>query len=145
MSQNPFEFEPIVVKPRCLYIDKEIYNILRSFVESSTKPIYPHNIGIVRDNVIVFEKRGKWRLAIEVQRRVAVLTARRVRVEFTIEPTCYRVAFNDQQFCVNTKEAKGYDILPNDEIPYARPINMSNIIDKFLVYMDAAVEALSEE
>jgi hypothetical protein len=146
MSQAPTQAsKPIVVKPINLNVSKEVYNTLRSFVESSTRPVYSHNVGILRGEVAIFEKPGKWRLAIEPLRRVAVLTAPRVYIEFAIEPTCYRVAFNDQQFCVNTREAKEYDIVPKDEIPYARPINLSKIIDKFLLYMDVAVEALSGE
>jgi hypothetical protein len=145
VSQAPTQAsKPIVVKPINLNVSKEVYNTLRSFVESSTRPVYSHNVGILRGEVAIFEKPGKWRLAIEPSRRVAVLTAPRVYVEFVVEPTCYRVALDDQKLCVNAREAKEYDIVPDEEVPYAKPINLSKFIDKMLLYIDAAVEAYYE-
>jgi hypothetical protein len=143
MSQFESQFEPIVVKPQPLHVPTYVYNTLRSFVESSTK-LYHYNIGIIRDSIVTFEKPGKWRLTIELPRRVAVLSARGARVEFVPEPTCYEVALNEHKLCVNAREAKEYDIVPEEEVPYAKPINLSKVIDKMLLYVDVAVEAYYE-
>jgi hypothetical protein len=67
--------KPVVVKPKALTV--KAYNTIRSFVESSTKPIYRFNVGICV-NGAVFEKRGKWRLVITP--RKAVLHNNRVSI-----------------------------------------------------------------
>jgi hypothetical protein len=46
-------------------VSRQVYNTLRSFVESSDKSTYPWNVGVKLNNdVVMFEKKGRWRLLI---------------------------------------------------------------------------------
>lgn len=45
-------------------LPKHIYNIIRSFVESSDRIVYDYNVGVRLKNEIFFIKEGKWILKI---------------------------------------------------------------------------------
>ena len=134
--------EPRIVKPKSLKVDKKTYNVIRSFVESSTKTQYPWNIGILRNNIAVFEKAGKWTLIVEmIQNRPekrATLTARNVFIEIDIEPGFKIIGLTEHELWIrDTNDAKKFDIVPAEDVLYARPISLTELLNKIMIYVDA--------
>jgi hypothetical protein len=128
--------KPIVVKPKSIIVDKQTYNTIRSFVESSVKPVYAFNVGICIDSGAVFEKRGKWRLVITP--RKVVLHNKRVSIHVYSNSSCIEFDFGEQKLCVREDELKEYGIVPDTEIPYAKPISLHDFVEKLLLYYEAA-------
>ena len=130
---------PVVVKPKPIIVDKQTYNTIRSFVESSTKPVYHFNVGICRNvatPMAVFKKKDKWELVIEPKK--VVLRARRVSIHVNFNSSCIEFDFGEQKLCVQEDELKEYDIIPGEVIPYARPISLYDFAEKLLLYREAA-------
>jgi hypothetical protein len=127
---------PVAVKPRALVVDKQAYNMIRSFVESSTKPAYQFNIGICRNNVAIFEKKNRWKLT--VMPKKIVLHDRRVSVYINFNSNCIEIDLGGQKICVCEDELKEYDIVPDAEIPYMKPISLYDFVGKILVYYEVA-------
>jgi len=133
---------PKAIKPKSLKVDKETYNTVRSFVESSSKIEYSWNVGIFRDNIAVFEKSGKWKLTIEmIQNRPekrATLTAKNVFIKIDIEPGFKIVGLTERELWVrDINDAKKFDIIPSEDVPYARPISLAELLNKIMMYVDA--------
>jgi hypothetical protein len=126
---------PVVVKPKTLAIDKRAYNMIRSFVESSVNPKYSFNIGVCRGNVAVFRKKSKWRLTITPKR--VVLRDHRVSIHVGFNSSV-EVDFGEQKLRVRESELKEYDVVPDAEIPYARPISLYDFIEKIIMYYEVA-------
>jgi hypothetical protein len=126
---------PVVVKPRALVVDKQTYNTIRSFVESSTKTIYSFNIGVCRNGVVVFRKKSKWRLTITPKR--VVLRDHRVSIYITFN-SCIEIDFGEQKICVHESELKEYDIVPSERTPYMKSISLYDFVNKILVYYEVA-------
>jgi len=129
---------PVAVKPKALIVDKQTYNTIRSFVESSTKPIYTFNVGIcefLSVNGAVFEKRGKWRLVITP--RKAVLHNNRVSIHVYFDSSI-EIDFGDQKLTVREDELKEYGIVPDTKIPYMKPISLHDFVEKLMLYYEAA-------
>lgn len=122
-----------VVKPQPVYVDKEVYNILRSFVESSIKDRYQFNIGVCVDNIAVFKK-SKWKLIIMPKK--VVLHDGRVSVHVIFD-SVYEIDINGQRIRTHENKLKMYNIVPDTEVPYMKPILLYNVISKALVYYEA--------
>ncbi len=64
-SINQIEIRKPVKKLEKISVTKQVYNTLRSFVESSNKETYEWNIGVwISRDTVLFEKRPKWKLYI---------------------------------------------------------------------------------
>jgi hypothetical protein len=126
---------PVVVKPKALTVDKQVYNTIRSFVESSTRPIYQFNVGICR-NVAIFEKKNRWKLVIEPKK--VILKVRRVSIHVNFNSSCIEFDFGGQKLCVQEDKLKEYDIIPGEITPYMRPISLYDFVEKLLIYYEAA-------
>jgi len=141
--------EPRVVKPEVLRVDKETYNVIRSFVESSTKIQYPWNVGILRGDVAIFEKPGKWELTVEIipgrPEKRATLIARNVFIKVDIEPGFKVTGLAERELWVrDINDAKKFDIVPAEDVLYARPISLAEFLNKIMMYVDAAVNAYAD-
>jgi hypothetical protein len=141
---------PVVVKPEVIRVDKATYNTIRSFVESSTKPIYSANVGVIKGNFVAFKKPGKWELDITLMvqqtpvKRV-VLCARNVYVAINIEPGFKVIGLTDKPLWVrDVNEAKKYEVIPDQKVPCARPISLAEFLEKIMMYVDAAVDAFTD-
>jgi len=149
MAVKPKVTKPKVTKPEVIRVDKATYNTIRSFVESSTKPIYPHSIGILSGNFVMFKKPGKWELDITIEMQQSpvkhvVLGARNVYVAIDIEPGFKIVGLTKTPLWVrDINEAKKYEILPAEETPYAKPISLAEFLEKIMMYVDVAVDAFT--
>jgi len=137
-----------VIKPEVLRVEKETYNIIRSFVESSTKAQYSWNVGILRGNVAIFEKPGKWELVVEIipnrPEKRAMLTARHTFIKVDIEPGFKIIGLEHELWVRDINDAKKFDIIPSEDVPYARPISLAELLNKIMMYVDAVVNAYAD-
>jgi len=155
-----------VVKPLIVSVDRMCYNVVRSFVESSTRLIYPWNYGIaIAENVVVFRKQGKWELTVEetqgdwIYRRELRLAGKHgvvITMEVTSHTTtvvvCNKVEFSpiDKFVFVEGKEVDMprpiiLDTVCIDaDVPYSRPISLSEITRKLYYYDSIFLEYLRQ-
>jgi len=143
-----------VIDPKIIKVRNTVYNVIRSFVESSTKDKYEWNTCIKMPpewgdeylDIIICEKTGKWRLKIVVGKSDGGISASlfRVRPPYTLAMTID-----------NDKEKKTIDIdselieldkpdtlpsaillVPEDreKVKYPRPISLAEVISKLQFY-----------
>jgi hypothetical protein len=125
---------PVVVVPETIYVSKETYNTIRSFVESSLRTKYSFNVGVCKNNIAIFEKKGKWRLIIAPKKVVLCYNRTSVRINFN---TCIEIDLDGYISCMHESELKKYNIMPDVSVPYAKPISLYDLISKVLVYYEA--------
>jgi hypothetical protein len=146
-----------IIDPELVKVSKRLYNVIRSFVESSISDKYPHNVGVhyrydydlFRGDIVVFEKLRKWKLTISgntVELRSGV-----VSVEAKIESNGIILKIQDYGY-ISTIEIpesdqlkliellKGKVIVPEDYVPYFVPIPLESLLHKLTLYYNKAVE-----
>ena len=149
MSEGTTVEGPVVVEPKLLLVSREVYNTARSFVESSTKPRYAFNVAALHGNTATFKKPGKWELTIEFipgrPEKRAILMSKQVFIEVDVEPGFKVSGLTDGPLWVrDINEAKKYDIIPAEDVAYARPVSLSEFLEKLTMYVDAAMNAYAE-
>jgi len=143
-------------------VSKKAYNIIRSIVESSVKPIYEFNKPIYSEHLVRFVKyRGDlrfWEITIasmtivkdntELPASVIVVGngfGRRIaelRVsEYPINSNKYYVLkLGDTEIEASSiHEFEYYAIIPNAEVPYAVPILLGDFVNKLMFYKTIAL------
>jgi len=145
--QNPMGAETPIIKteikkqtktPNRIQVSKDVYNIIRSFVESSPKPEYEWNTGIDMGNYVMFVKQGKWILKVwkEVRKGdvVAELESTDNRYIATVRvgegDSCF-----DTQLYIGSQKVGDFDVIVAD-VSFARPIFSYELRAKFLEYFD---------
>jgi len=128
-----------VRQTKTVKVPKRVYNVIRSFVESSLRRDYVWNVGYDVGHAVVFEKPEKWVLVVhkEVKVRegenavVAFLKDRKtlnVVAEYVIN---YEYVFQGA-VRVNNELIDDYDqIIPEEETPFARPVFGHEIKEMF--------------
>ena len=124
------------------------YNAIRSFVESSENPKYEWNIGLKVDNRIIFRKRGKWTLEIfpdaaeELADEPESITAMSVAILSSWRGEEILTLFIDRQgyfyFDIQSRRINPrieWCILPDSDVPFARPILLSEVVSKLETYI----------
>jgi len=134
------------VKPlKQIEVDKRVYNIIRSFVESSEKEKYEWNQGIDYGDHIIFEKSGKWTLTIfkEVETKdpnsaefMAILEADGGVIAGIMLKSNGMTLYiaGGYEFPVDEEVARTTAIISN--VPFAYPIRLLSILSKFFSYFD---------
>jgi hypothetical protein len=139
---------PRVVDATPLKVSRELYNTIRSFVESSTKDTYPHNTGVHHGDVVIFEKKGKWRLIVkvnEVELRRGILYTRLVMGagRYKLEVSDYGGTVAIEFSSDNPSEIKSVVVVPSEPVPYSIPIPAEHLADKMMIYHFSVVEHIS--
>jgi hypothetical protein len=133
-----------IVFPNIVRVEPKIYNVLRSFLESSTKDEYSWNVGIVLPNshVVEFVKQDKWILNInhgsiilQDSKYNQVLLIEGGRSTLTIKPGVYEDVENPDITY----------ILPDPPVPYYIPLNLRDIMEKVEIYRQAYLEAVEPD
>jgi hypothetical protein len=131
-----------VVKGDVHKVDRRTYVVLRSFIDSSLRPDLPWNIGVsVDDDVVEFRKPGRWALIIS-KNIVTLLDANNypiLRIE--INGNLMRLTLEGMEWRVES--ARLADLLNiyvcNDELEYATPLSLYNVVYKMLYYYRSSV------
>ncbi len=128
-----------VEEVKVVELPPQVYNTLRSFVESSSKEEYEWNKGYKLGSKVMFIKRGKWVLTIseiteeelsklsENMRIVVVSLNNIVKIEIDRNKSCYIVINSNKEY---TEEDKYRIAFISSLIIYARPILLNEILEK---------------
>jgi len=144
---------PLVYKATLHKLKVWEYNAIRSFVESSTKPVYEWNQCIEMPDelspqgyvVIECEKPNEWRLTIfkprgESKNKMLLATLSEnffaTVLEADILPSGIdKVIVGDYTFePAKQNVTKAILFIPEDRVPHARPITLSEVISKLEFY-----------
>jgi len=129
-------------------VPRQVYNVVRSFVESSPKPDYHWNTGIRVGSVVRFVKEGKWVLEIAnveipTERGVGAVVAHlNGFVKIIAAPTMERkakllmeVEGVDERFDINdTLELRKHYVVADTLFAY--PISLHDVLMKMLEYVE---------
>ena len=122
-----------------------IYNIIRSFVESSSKEVYEWNKGYKLGGKVMFIKRGKWVLTInevteeelnelsENMRIIIVSLNNIVKIDMDRNKNCYIVINGSKEY---TEEDRYRVAFISSLVVYARPILLNEILEKISEYVE---------
>jgi hypothetical protein len=140
-----------------LKVSKKTYNIVRSIVESSVKDTYDFNRPVKINNVVKFVKyKGDarfWQIVIVpmtimkdgmefpatkivvkdgLGQRVAELIVSEYKL---LNNAYYVLRIGDNEiFAESISKFEHYVIVPDDHVPYARPVPLGNFINKLMFY-----------
>jgi len=145
-TQTRIAIKKPIKELKILEVRKKTYNIIRSFVESSSKLEYEWNTGIKINNKVVFTKTGKWRLIIDLEHNVVILEDYNTRdtvLELnavTRKLTIYNLIDKpleefDLLELLNTEKKHEIAVI-NRDVMFARPILLSEILDKLFEYVE---------
>ncbi len=165
-AQTPQKIYVEVRKPTIevgvVAIPKKLYNLIRSFVESSSKSEYSWNEGYRLGNVVTFRKKGKWVLEIYTEAsepgngqgtviaslagncvdvNVVVWKARDIERVTKIEqsylnPDDLICTYEIDKIHYTSEDAYTIAFVPDKEVPYARAILLAEVIEKFREYFE---------
>jgi hypothetical protein len=132
-----------IVYPTVIRVEPEVYNTLRSFLDSSLKDEYPWNTGIVLPgtHTVLFTKKGKWILNINHSAVLLskddkqVLMVEKGRVTLTIKQNTYQ----------DVEDPNITYVLPDPPVPYYIPLLLRQILDKLEVYRQAYISAVEPD
>jgi len=140
-----------------LKVPKKVYNIIRSMVESSTKPEYMHNQPInINENTVKFVKyrglRRVWTILVQKFSNEEGEGYRAEVLEAPITLTIYKVKVQQNErgipiACENmvVLEVDGHrftDIYELEatyavaDVPYAKPICLGDLVQRLLIFVD---------
>jgi hypothetical protein len=156
---------PQVVEAKDIKVSKRMYNMLRSFLESSMKKDYIWNVGVYRkeegreatEEAVTFDKDGKWTLVVKrvIKRSTELPTLSSSEQSVTL---CLHVApyikvlsdvvkiFDEEELEVplDAVELKR-TFFVNPLVPFSYPIRLADVIDKMEVYRSAAEDFMVEK
>ena len=127
-------------------LPKHIYNVIRSFVESSDRIVYDHNVGIRLKNEIFFIKEGKWILKIrnkdEFSERESIVSLisysnnTEILDMFIVEGKLVLRIYT-YEFEINNIYSKELDkiFFVNYNVAFWRYISLREIVNKLLSYV----------
>ena len=139
--------KPIVVDAERIEVSKRLYNTVRSFMDSSTKTIYHWNIGVHLHRTVMFRKYNRWILVADVENGNIVLHCGYFEVVCDI---IYdgKLHIHDRgniiEIDIAHPDAFKYFIVPSEEVPYAAPISVFDLVEKLKIYYTAAAEHMKE-
>jgi hypothetical protein len=132
------EIEVIELPPKA-------YNVIRSFVESSSKEGYEWNKGYRLGGKVMFVKKGKWMLTVdeiteeelnkfsENMRVVIVNLSNVVKIEIDRDKNRYIVINGGNEF---TEKDRYRVAFISSLVAYARPILLNEILEKINEYVE---------
>ena len=156
---------------KIIEVPKRVYNIIRSIVESSTKPDYHWNKPIRFDNDKVKFVKYKllpnglevkvWEVAIQpmiIQKENSELDADLIAVNGGLVRMVVRhefLAYEDKKVYIlkissveidakSLHEFEYYIVKPSEEIPYARSVSLADFVNKLMFYYYRALQATSQ-
>jgi len=128
---------PKIVKPNLIKIPARAYRAVRSFVESSLKDEYSWNVGVLHGNVATFTKHGKWTLRTFTEGGLSVralhLPDGSLIVKYNTRALTV-IASNEIVIDCDKPDLHTYFLVPSEEVPFARPISVAELIDKLNKY-----------
>ncbi len=140
-TQTQVKVKKMVEDAKIIEVPKWIYNTLRSFTESSSKPEYPWNNGIRVGNRICFIKPGKWQFIVytnvndtndpDTVPAIAELIGRN-----GIVMTVYKTFMYVGNEKIPLNETYKYAIVPNTDVPFSIPILLDDVITKVREYVE---------
>ena len=134
-----------VEEVKVIELPPKAYNVIRSFVESSSKEVYEWNRGYRLGKEIMFIKKGKWRIIInevteeelsklsENMRMVAVDLSNVIKIEIDRNKNHYIVINGSKEY---TKEDRYRIAFISSLVVYARPILLNEILEKISEYVE---------
>ncbi len=136
------EIKKPVEEVRVVEIEPRIYNMIRSFVESSSKPKYLWNRGYRIGNTVIFTKDGKWQLEVMVsipreefdkcgESEHAIIVDLNRTLHIYRDCRKYYVSIRQYEFSFDD----AYRVAFTSNMPFARPILLAEIIDRILDYV----------
>jgi len=148
-------------------VSKKTYNIIRSIIDSSTKTSYEFNKPIHSENIVRFVKYREdlrfWEISIApmiinkngtellvtsiivrdgFRRRVAEL----IISEYVLDSNKHyvlRVDGNEIE-ASSIHEFEHYTIVPDVNVPYAKPVSLGDFVNKLMFYKSLALKHHSE-
>ena len=121
-------------------VPQKTYNIIRSFVESSSCSKYSWNHGYRIDNTIFFIKPGKWILTIWTNSEIEKLPHTHpaiVDLSDVVTITADKllmIKYVSKVFDLEKDDLRAYAI--TSDVPFAYPITLYNIVSKINEYVD---------
>ncbi len=134
-----------VEEVKVIELPPKAYNIIRSFVESSSKEEYEWNKGYKLGGKVMFIKRGKWVLTVnevteeelnkfsENMRLVVVNLNDIVKIEMDRNKNCYIVINGSKEY---TEEDRYRVAFISSLVVYTRPILLNEILEKVSEYVE---------
>jgi len=140
-----------------LKIPKKVYNIVRSIVESSTKPEYMHNQPIkVSENIVKFVKyrnvRRMWTVVVEKFSSEEGEGYRAEVLEAPITLTIYKVKVQQNEYGIPVACTNNFELEVNghrftdvyeleatyvtSDAPYSKPICLADLTQRLLLFVD---------
>ena len=137
---------PKVVYPTVIRVESKIYNVLRSFLESSLKDEYQWNTGVLlpSTHTALFIKRGKWILNVNHSsiilfsknyEQVLLVEKGRATLTIKIKPSVYEDIENPDITY----------ILPDPPVPYYIPLCLRDVMEKVEIYRQAYIEVVKPD
>jgi hypothetical protein len=161
MSQAQTPQTPPQSRVNQVKVSKKTYNIIRSIVESSTKPTYEFNKPIYSEHLVRFVKYRRdlrfWEIGIAPMiinkngtellatsiivgdsfgRRVAEL---RISEHVLDSNKHYVLKLGDTEIEASSiHEFEQYTVVPDVEVPYAVPVSLGDFVNKLMFYKSLA-------
>jgi len=131
-----------VVKGDVHGVNRRVYVVLRSFLDSSLRADLPWNIGVkVDDNAVEFRKPGRWSLT--VSRGLALLRDANNYPILRVEINGGIITLRFEEYTFTAKSPDLTELLNiyvyNEELEYAVPLSLYAIAHKILYYYRSCV------
>jgi len=129
-----------VIDANVVNVKKNIYRVIRSFVDSSTKDSYHWNTGVRVGDVVTFTKMNKWTLRIIKTQCTAILASDDVEVVYRPCHQCSNGSMLEIYYrgkielAIPTLEEAVKTFIVAD-VPYATPLQLIDLIEKMQYYM----------
>ena len=125
-----------VVDANIIKVKKDIYRVVRSFVDSSLKESYHWNIGVKMGEEVVFTKMNRWSLTIITNQCTAIITGSDVEI---IYKHC-----SDKLLEIRHRGKVELEVFSMEDViktylvtdaPYATPIPLVDLVEKIQHYL----------
>ena len=128
----------VIVNAVTKKVPKNVYRLVRSFVDSSSKVTYIWNFGVKMKEMITFIKFGKWILKVYITERglSAELEGKGAKVVYNPDLLLEIYDGKEIVFKAETLERIVATYIESDG-PYMEPIPLSTLIEKLDFYIDA--------
>ena len=118
------------------------YNVLRSFVESSTSPSYTHNIPFKEEGKVLFFKPGKWILTVYPEQGKAVLTTDEGLHVITYDYLNHKLCYAENE-CIEAGKIEAIE--PDAKVSFSKRIYTFLVVEKMNHYLDLAGRCAGEK
>jgi len=127
-------------------IPRNIYRLIRSFIDSSTKTTYIWNIGVRMGSIVRFVKFGKWILVIYITEKGLSAELCGYGIKIVYNPDILLEISDGKEVVFKSETIEEIvKIYFESDGPYMEPIPATYLIEKFDFYINAVSMALAQE